>query len=209
MRSDYPLDKRVVSPLGKRHQPPKPLTQTASPEWDEAYQKQKMPHYYTDFVNPPPFGISLPGAVGYLSKGGLEIIYGKKPPAFEARLKCSLQIELQRAPAPKLKQPDGSHCYPPYNSKTSGVTRKREFLKPKSFSVPKDAPKICEICDAEKPITRHHVTPRHIRKTRSVPSRGVRYVCRPCHTEIHKLFSHEELVALDWDQVVLFMRNVA
>lgn len=38
MRSDYPLDKRVVSPLGKRHQPPKPLTQTASPEWHEAYK---------------------------------------------------------------------------------------------------------------------------------------------------------------------------
>lgn len=175
-----------------------------------------MPHYYVNFTKPPPFAAILPGAIGYLSLGGLKILYGKKQAIpFVAKPKDSLLMRIQASEPPRLKQPDGPHSYHPHPSVTAPkvlAKMRNEYLKPKDFAIPKGALKICEICDApetKKQMTRHHVTPKHIRKMKSVPSRGVRYVCRPCHTEIHKLFSHEELVALDWDQVVLFMRNVA
>ncbi len=60
----------------------------------------------------------------------------------------------------------------------------------------------CELCSREVPeLTRHHLVPRMRHRKRSALRRfdlrqmrvGVAMLCRPCHKQIHVLFSEREL----------------
>ena len=58
--------------------------------------------------------------------------------------------------------------------------------------------KKCELCGREQALTRHHLTPqaRHNKKVKRELGRDrnkVAMICRPCHSQIHDLFSEKEL----------------
>lgn len=59
----------------------------------------------------------------------------------------------------------------------------------------------CELCERKMPLTAHHLIPRSLHT--SLAKRGfftldemrtrVAMICRPCHTQIHRLFDHKIL----------------
>ncbi|MEH0154301.1 hypothetical protein V6R21_09150 [Limibacter armeniacum] len=60
---------------------------------------------------------------------------------------------------------------------------------------------LCEMCGREKELTFHHLIPRTNHKNKwfiknfdkdDMRNRGA-YLCRPCHSHIHKTFSEKEL----------------
>ena len=63
------------------------------------------------------------------------------------------------------------------------------------------APDACELCGRAAPLTRHHLIPKALHDKRYVQKRFDRlaritatlWVCRPCHDEIHRVFSEKEL----------------
>lgn len=64
-----------------------------------------------------------------------------------------------------------------------------------------ELPTCCQLCEREKPLTFHHLIPRSNHKNKwflkrfektDMRERGI-YVCRPCHSQIHKLHSEKEL----------------
>jgi hypothetical protein len=68
--------------------------------------------------------------------------------------------------------------------------------------VPGTPPSCCELCGRELgELTRHHLIPRtrhHNRRTRREHAREERlgrllWVCRPCHNQIHAVFSEKQL----------------
>lgn len=157
-------------------------------------------YYFSELPNPPPFSHALPGAAGYVSTDGRTIVYGKRPDFNKWKAEQEKAIEEKilgsRVHVGKLVR-----SYPTYpHAKTTKVTR-----LPKPQPPPSVKDRKCEICDAPK-VTRHHVTPKLIRRIKNAPHRGIRYVCRTCHTAIHEAFDHEELVAMDWDEVLRFMK---
>lgn len=64
-----------------------------------------------------------------------------------------------------------------------------------------EPPAACELCQRAARLTRHHLIPRalhgknYVRKRFSREERitATLWVCRPCHDEIHRLFSEKEL----------------
>ncbi|MCQ2029661.1 hypothetical protein [Stutzerimonas zhaodongensis] len=69
-----------------------------------------------------------------------------------------------------------------------------------------DQPEACELCRRQTPLTRHHLIPKSLHGKTYVRKRFGReeritatlWVCRPCHNQIHRLFSEKEL-ALDFN----------
>lgn len=153
-----------------------------------------MPHYYVDFPTcPPPFDRLMPGGVGYISKGGLEVLYGHKPPPFERRVVCSLLQYWQPSPAvvaTKVLVKIEAKARPAYVSKTVLVTVTKE--RGPGCAVPYRKFK-CRACDQLAPCNRHHPIPREIEKTYVT----VR-LCIPCHVAIHYL-SNAVLATMDWE----------
>jgi hypothetical protein len=64
-----------------------------------------------------------------------------------------------------------------------------------------DPPDACELCQRQAPLTRHHLIPKSLHGKTYVRKRFAReerisatlWVCRPCHNQIHRLFSEKEL----------------
>lgn len=64
-----------------------------------------------------------------------------------------------------------------------------------------DQPEACELCRRQAPLTRHHLIPKALHGKTYVRKRFAReeritatlWVCRPCHNQIHRLFSEKEL----------------
>lgn len=64
-----------------------------------------------------------------------------------------------------------------------------------------DQPEVCELCLRQAPLTRHHLIPKSLHGKTYVRKRFDReeritatlWVCRPCHNQIHRLFSEKEL----------------
>lgn len=62
-------------------------------------------------------------------------------------------------------------------------------------------PDACELCKRAAPLTRHHLIPKaqhgktYVQKrfARSERITATLWVCRPCHNQIHRLFSEKEL----------------
>lgn len=62
-------------------------------------------------------------------------------------------------------------------------------------------PPACELCGRAAPLTRHHLIPKALHDKAYVQKRFDRleritatlWVCRPCHSHIHKTFSEKEL----------------
>ncbi|MFC3606189.1 hypothetical protein [Stutzerimonas tarimensis] len=67
-------------------------------------------------------------------------------------------------------------------------------------------PDACELCGRAAPLTRHHLIPKALHGKAYVRKRYPRHeritatlwVCRPCHNQIHKVFS-ERALALDYN----------
>ena len=67
-----------------------------------------------------------------------------------------------------------------------------------------DLPDACELCRRQAPLTRHHLIPKALHGKRYVCKRFARearitatlWVCRPCHNQIHRLFSEKELALI-------------
>ena len=64
-----------------------------------------------------------------------------------------------------------------------------------------DQPDVCELCLRQAPLTRHHLIPKALHGKSYVRKRFARqeritatlWICRPCHNQIHRLFSEKEL----------------
>ena len=64
-----------------------------------------------------------------------------------------------------------------------------------------DPPEHCELCQRSAPLTRHHLIPKALHGKTYVRKRFAReeritatlWVCRPCHNQIHRLFSEKDL----------------
>lgn len=67
-----------------------------------------------------------------------------------------------------------------------------------------DPPDACELCLRQAPLTRHHLIPKALHSKTYVRKRFGReqritatlWVCRPCHNQIHRLFSEKELALI-------------
>ena len=76
------------------------------------------------------------------------------------------------------------------------------------------APKECEVCERAVSLTRHHLFPRAVHKfclkqnlaSPEELTHRLLYVCRLCHSTIHKFFSHEQL-ALQYNTLDLLLAN--
>lgn len=63
------------------------------------------------------------------------------------------------------------------------------------------APSACELCARTMPLTRHHLIPqsRHNKSrtrrnfSRDTMKSDIAMICRPCHSQIHRVFSNHEL----------------
>ncbi|MCP9339226.1 hypothetical protein [Stutzerimonas xanthomarina] len=64
-----------------------------------------------------------------------------------------------------------------------------------------DQPEACELCLRQAPLTRHHLIPKALHGKTGIRKRFPReecitatlWVCRPCHNQIHRLFSEKKL----------------
>ena len=64
-----------------------------------------------------------------------------------------------------------------------------------------DQPEVCELCLRQAPLTRHHLIPKALHGKTYIRKRFPReeritatlWVCRPCHNQIHRLFTEKEL----------------
>lgn len=134
-----------------------------------------MAHYYVDFVNPPPFGHSLPGAVGYVSVGGLTVLYGLKT-------RGDIQRQNRLAVAPR-GWPDGDNVKP---RRVDPVVERIAKLAnaDTGANLPNNAARRhCAGCgEVPERITRHHIVPKQV----GSDQRTIR-LCLECHTEIHRL----------------------
>lgn len=62
----------------------------------------------------------------------------------------------------------------------------------------------CELCQRRVPLTRHHLIPKALHDKPYVQKRYAKserigatlWVCRPCHNQIHRLFSEKELALI-------------
>lgn len=62
-------------------------------------------------------------------------------------------------------------------------------------------PEICEMCDREFPLTFHHLIPKSFHKRKMVQKKftpeerqqGI-WICRSCHSAIHRFLDHHALV---------------
>lgn len=58
-------------------------------------------------------------------------------------------------------------------------------------------PSKCEICGLEVPLTKHHLVPqqvsRHKNKYLKHDESNFLWICEECHSQIHALFSNQEL----------------
>ncbi|MDH4565690.1 hypothetical protein E8E95_03265 [Pseudomonas sp. BN414] len=62
-------------------------------------------------------------------------------------------------------------------------------------------PDACELCGRASTLTRHHLIPKALHDKPYVQKRFAKseritatlWVCRPCHNQIHRLFSEKEL----------------
>lgn len=137
-----------------------------------------MAHYYIDFSPgaAPPYGHSLPGAIGYVSAGGLTVLYGLKTRGDVQRQNHWPSLENI---APKVlermkMQPTPSK---PAQQRAAKITND-------GANQPNNTEgRACAAC-GEKPwkITRHHLVPRQV----GTDHRTIR-LCLECHTEIHRL----------------------
>lgn len=142
-------------------------------------------HYYIDFPNtPPPFASMMPRCVGYISKGGLEVLYGLK-----TRGDIQRQLHLDHVPQPDAIQQRIAQLE---------SRPKYQFLLPLG---------ICEICYEMRGMTRHHLTPRQM-MAMGWEYTGIVRICRPCHDKVHIHYTNPQLINTHWPDVVDVIREV-
>ncbi len=81
------------------------------------------------------------------------------------------------------------------------------------MSTRKSSPETCALCARDLPLTFHHVIPRLMHKRRWVKElfepaqlqEGI-WVCKPCHSAIHRFIDHAEL-AKDFHTVDALMAH--
>ena len=162
-----------------------------------------MGHYYRDFTVPPPFGHSLPGAIGYVSKGGLIVHYGIKQR--DPVLDLMIDSALAQKEMPTRGWPDGDNIRK--HKVISEDTRPKKVIQigPRGLRRKGRTHMQCCICDGFKCVTKHHLTPKQLRNMPSV-ERGIKWVCRPCHNIIHIRFTNYQLLETHWPDVVEIVR---
>lgn len=147
-----------------------------------------MAHYYIDFPNtPPPFGRSMPGAIGYISKGGLEVLYGQK-----TRGDIQRQLHMDHVP----ENPDAVQKR---IAEIVAAPPKPVWLLPAG---------ICEICQELRGMTKHHLAPKQLINLGVAEHRGFAHICRPCHDKVHIHFTNPQLLNTHWPDVVEKIREV-
>lgn len=130
----------------------------------------------------------LDGAVGYVSKCGVAVLYGQRTPP-------------KPRPIRTRGWPDGDDKFKPVieDSFVRNVLR-RLPKKKKGPAHSRNTPiRVCAACDDTTHTTAHHVKPRTT-MTRDDPMYSVTVrLCEDCHVRIHALFSNAQLACMTWD----------
>lgn len=157
-----------------------------------------MAHYYVDFTTPPPFGRSMPGAVGYFSKAGLQVLYGRKPkdPVVEKMIERAMAVKNE---IPTRGWPDGDALgrFNAHIKATSYPRKKRRGPtgKPIAYQGLSKRPFECKACGVlTKACNRHHPMPLEIKYTKET----VR-LCFDCHSTAHQL-PNPRLAEMTWKE---------
>ena len=131
-----------------------------------------------------PSSLSSLSALSSYLKSHLEDLCGISPP--EASKLCTSLWDVLldvcediNTDAPAVKDQSDLHTPPPN---------------------PKPLDSTCELCARPMPLTFHHLVPKRVQPlllkrsiiTKSDCNRGG-WLCRPCHSAVHRLISHEEL----------------
>ena len=75
--------------------------------------------------------------------------------------------------------------------------------------------KFCELCQKERPLTKHHLIPRAVRTKKrfinlfgkeEMRNRGIQ-ICRICHSGIHKIITDEKELAEKFNTKELLMSD--
>lgn len=157
--------------------------------------------FYSEIATPPAFGQMLPGAIGYISKCGQTVFYGESPfqrlmrtgwggaPAIQSRIPEATVIVIPMSGSPVMASDVLDN---PITTKTGRKPLSARF-------------KQCSICRDTTILSRHHTRPSVRGEKRKGP---VIRICRPCHVQIHLLFTNEELHHTKWETVVETVRTV-
>ena len=84
----------------------------------------------------------------------------------------------------------------PILSHRSKKQRKAALAKtyaPNSLTLNAGQMGICEVCNATRPLTRHHLVPKALGGTNGV---NIAMLCTACHVEAHTRFNHYQLAKL-------------
>jgi len=180
-----------------------------------------MAHYYIDFKNPPPFRELLPNGVGYISRGGLIVLYGIKSigdvqrqnhwPAVE-NIAPKVLEKLRRVPKHEVEG-DLRHAArnrPQFQWPALDEIPKEQSAREPYRPLPKfnakfatQEPHKCEACELwTYESNRHHPIPVSVRYN----SKTIR-LCFDCHTVIHSLSNETLAVTSVEDQISYILRR--